>query len=176
MQLSELSLADLQRWIKSASSLHKPISPPQSDIALYTDSSKEGWGGVLNNAKIGGHWTPEEASNHINYLEMLAVLVSLKVFQKELSGKHVLVKIDNMTVESDLGKMGTSHSKKRSKLTRRIWEWCLEKNMCLILSSGVAEIGASGTVTKEISQKIVLLPIAPKFGTQEVNRFSQSPA
>ena len=43
-------------------------------------------------------------------------------------------------------------------------------------SSGVAEIGASGTVTKEISQKIVLLPIAPKFGTQEVNRFSQSPA
>ena len=43
-------------------------------------------------------------------------------------------------------------------------------------SSGVAEIGASGTVTKEISKKIVLLPIAPKFGTQEVNRFSQSPA
>ena len=42
--------------------------------------------------------------------------------------------------------------------------------------AGVAEIGASGTVTKEISQKIVLLPIAPKFGTQEVNRFSQSPA
>ena len=24
---------------------------------------------------IGGHWTPEEASNHINYLEMFAVLV-----------------------------------------------------------------------------------------------------
>ena len=44
------------------------------------------------------------------------------------------------------------------------------------LSSGVAEIGASGTVTKEISQKIVLLPIAPKFGTQAVNRFCQSPA
>ena len=32
------------------------------------------------------------------------------------------------------------------------------------------------TVTKEISRKIVLLPIAPKFGTQEVNRISQSPA
>ena len=43
-------------------------------------------------------------------------------------------------------------------------------------SSGVVEIGASGTVTKEIWQKIVLLPTAPKFGTQEVNRFSQSPA
>ena len=43
-------------------------------------------------------------------------------------------------------------------------------------SSGSPKIGASGTVTKEISKKIVLLPIAPKFGTQEVNRFSQSPA
>ena len=56
----------------------------------------------------------------------------------------------------------------------------IEKNQCISvknsLSSGSPKIGASGTVTKEISKKIVLLPIAPKFGTQEVNRFSQSPA
>ena len=44
------------------------------------------------------------------------------------------------------------------------------------LSSGSPKIGGRGPVTKEILQKIVLLPIAPKLGTQEVNRFSQSPA
>ena len=44
---------------------------------------------MLNNVIIGGHWTPEEASNHINYLEMFAVLFSLKTFHKELSRKHV---------------------------------------------------------------------------------------
>ena len=53
---------------------------------------------------------------------MLAVLFSLKAFHKELSGKHVLVRIDNMTAVSDLGKMGTSHSKKRNNLTRTLWE------------------------------------------------------
>ena len=65
---------------------------------------------MLNNVIIGGHWTPEEASNHINYLEMFAVLFSLKTFHKELSRKHVLVRIDNITDVSDIGKMGTSHS------------------------------------------------------------------
>ena len=59
---------------------------------------------------IAGHWTPEEASNHINYLETLPVLFSLKAFHKELSRKHVLVRIDNITAVSDIGKMGTSHS------------------------------------------------------------------
>ena len=134
MQLSELSRSDLQWWINSARSLHNPISPSQPEVTLYTDASKEGWGGVLNDIKIGGHWTPEEASNHINYLEMLAVLLSLKAFHKELSRKHVLVRIDNMTAVSDLGKMGTSHSKKRNELTRTIWEWCLDNNMWLTTS------------------------------------------
>ena len=62
---------------------------------------------------------------------MLAVLFSLKAFHKELSRKHVLVRIDNMTAVSGLGKMGTSHSKKR---IRTLWEWCLDNNMWLTTS------------------------------------------
>ena len=42
MSLSEFSRSDLQWWIHSARSLQKPISPPQSEITLYTDASKEG--------------------------------------------------------------------------------------------------------------------------------------
>ena len=82
MQLSELSRNDLQWWINSPRSLHKPISLSQPEATLYTEASKEGWRRVLNNVKIGGHWTPEEASNQINYLEMLAVLFSLMHFIK----------------------------------------------------------------------------------------------
>lgn len=65
---------------------------------------------------------------------MLAVLFSLKAFHKELLRKHVLVQIDNMTAVSDLGKMGTSHSKKRNELTRTLWKWCLDNNMWLTTS------------------------------------------
>ena len=134
MQLSELSRSDLQWWINSARSLHNPISLPQPEVTSYTDANKEGWGGVFNTVKIGGHWTSEEASNHIKYLEMLAVLFSLKAFHKELSRKHVLVRIDNMSAMSDLGKMGISHSKKRNDLTRILWEWCPDNNMWLTTS------------------------------------------
>jgi len=114
MQLSESSRNDLQWWIKSAESLHNPISVPQPEITLYTDATKEGWGGILNDTKIGVHWTPLESTNHINYLEMLAVFFALKAFQKQLSGKHVLIRIDTMTAVSDLSKTGTSHARKRN--------------------------------------------------------------
>ena len=81
---------------------------------------------------------------------MLAVLFSLKAFHKELSGKHVLVRIDNMTAVSDLGKMGTSHSKKRNDLTRTLWEWCLDNNMWLTTSH---ILGKENTLADEESRK-----------------------
>ena len=81
---------------------------------------------------------------------MLAVLFSLKAFHKELSGKHVLVRIDNMTAVSDLGKMGTSHSKKWNDLTRTLWEWCLDNNMWLTTSHIPAK---ENTLANEESRK-----------------------
>lgn len=131
MQLSEGARADLQWWITSAPSLYKSIRISQPEITLYTDASKEGWGGVLEDVKTGGHWTPEESQNHINYLEMLAVLFTVKAFHSQLLGKHILVKIDNMTAVVDIGKMGTSHSRKLNNLVRIIWDWCLDKGIWL---------------------------------------------
>lgn len=97
MKLSKTLCADLHWWINSADSLFKPIALNQPDATLFTDASSQGWGGVLGEQKSGGHWTALEASHHINYLETLAVFFALKVFQTKLSGKHVCVRIDNMT-------------------------------------------------------------------------------
>ena len=77
----------------------------------------------MNDAKIGGNWTPAESANHINYLEMLAVFFALKAFQTQLSGKHILLRIDNMTAVSDIGEICTSHSRQRNQLTHTIWDW-----------------------------------------------------
>ena len=43
-------------------------------------------------------------------------------------------------------------------------------------SSAPGKVGLPNPKPEKDSQKIALLPIAPKFGTKEVNRFSQSPA
>lgn len=129
MTLSDAAHADLKWWVNSAELLYKPISCKQPDVTIYTDASKQGWGGVLDNVSIGGQWTPSEAANHINYLEMLAVFFALKAFHAQLSGKHVCIRIDNMTAVADIGKMGTCHSRKRNKLTQDIWGWCIINNV-----------------------------------------------
>jgi hypothetical protein len=125
MKLSKASYDDLHWWVKSADSLFKPIGLSQPEVILFTDASNQGWGGVLGKATIGGRWSPSEANHHINFLEMLAVFFALKAFQTQLLGKHVCVRNDNMTAVSDIGKMGTSHSRNRNNLTREIWTWCI---------------------------------------------------
>ena len=126
MKLSKTSCADLHVWINSADSLFKPIALNQPDATLFTDASSQGWGGVLGQQRSGGHWTALEATHHINYLEMLAVFFVLKAFQAQLAGKHVRVRIDNMTAVADIGKMG-----KRNTLVREVWDWCIQHDIFL---------------------------------------------
>ena len=88
-----------------------------------------GWGAATNYLSTGGLWTAEEAREHINYLEMLAVLFALKSFSTLNSNKHVKVLVDNTTTEATLNNMGTCHSPKRNTLTKVIWECRISHNM-----------------------------------------------
>ena len=131
MSLSKKACLELNWWIDSADTLYKPICNTLPEITLFTDASNQGWGAVLNKCRIGGQWTTLEANNHINYLEMLAVFLALKAFSSHLSGKHVCIRIENTTAVADIGKMGTSHSRKRNALTQEIWAWCTHYNIFL---------------------------------------------
>jgi len=71
----------------------------------------------------------EEAKEHINFLEMLAMLFALKSLGSLTHGKHVKVMVDNTTTESTIKQMGTSHSPKLNKLTIDIWDWCIEQHI-----------------------------------------------
>ncbi len=51
-----------------------------NNIIKKTDASKLGWGGIVQGQSTGGLWSVAEAAEHINYLEMLAVFLSLKSF------------------------------------------------------------------------------------------------
>ena len=46
---------------------------------LTTDASNNGWGAVYGNQSTGGLWSSHEKSHHINYLELLAVYLGLKL-------------------------------------------------------------------------------------------------
>jgi tRNA A-37 threonylcarbamoyl transferase component Bud32 len=73
-------------------------------------ASITGWGGVMNNISTGGDWQPNEATHHINYLELLAAYFVLKSFLKDVLGKHIKMIVKNTTAVSVINNMGTCHS------------------------------------------------------------------
>ncbi|CAB4040573.1 Enzymatic poly, partial [Paramuricea clavata] len=107
---------------------------PEPDITIRTDASKQGWGCAVNDLATGGLWTVEEQEDHINYLEMLAVLFGLKAYKQLVSDKHVKVLVDNTTVQVTLNKMGTSHSPKLNALVKSIWDWCIIHHIWLTVA------------------------------------------
>lgn len=73
-----------------------PWGFPGPDCNVFTDASLQGWGGVCQSRSVGGLWDPKE-SQHINVLEMMAVLNVLIHFRDLLQVQHVLVRSDNAT-------------------------------------------------------------------------------
>ena len=125
------------------------MSHGEPALTMATDASKTGWGCTIQNTPTGGHWTPEEASSHINHLEIKAVFLGLQSFEKVVVGKHIKVLVDNTTAVSCINKMGTCHSQDLNCLVSSIWEWCIDHKIWLT----VAHIPGNGNVIADIESR-----------------------
>ena len=56
------------------------ITPPPFDLFIRTDASLLGWGATCNGMWTGENWSMEEAEQHINCLELQAVILAFKAF------------------------------------------------------------------------------------------------
>ncbi|CAB3983980.1 Hypothetical predicted protein [Paramuricea clavata] len=124
----------------------KPIGLSQPEVTLFTNASNQGWGGVLGKVTIGGRWTSSEATHHINFLEMLAVFFALKAFQTQLLGKHVCVRIDNMTAVSDIAHIPGKENEAadaESRKARDQTEWALDPE---IFQQGTQRLGVKPVI------------------------------
>ena len=97
--LDEASRADLRWWkLLDRRRSGSPIRPAKPTVMIESDASTKGWGAVLNTqTRTGVVWSVQEASNHINYLELLAAFLALKAFGKSLTDLTVLLRMDNFT-------------------------------------------------------------------------------
>ena len=111
---------------------------------MTTDVSKTGWWCSLQDLPTGAQWTPEEASEHINFLEIKAVLLGLQSFGDKVADRHVKVLIDNTTAVSCLNQMGTCDSEKLNNIVAEIWAWCIQHGVWITAAHfpGVANIVA----------------------------------
>ena len=122
----------LQWWLQEDNVLTgQPLHPLQHALQIFTDASKEGWGAHLNEHIARGSWSLLESKLHINYLELKAVFLALKEFQKACIGKMVLVATDNTTVVAYINKEGGLRSGPLCALLWRILTWCTGKQVTL---------------------------------------------
>ena len=83
-----------------------PLHHPSPQLHLFTDSSLEGWGAHMDNHMASGFWSIIYKKQHINVLEMKAVLLALQAFAVHIKGHSVLLATDNITVAAYINKQG----------------------------------------------------------------------
>ena len=79
---------------------------PPYEYVIFTDASMVGWGAVYGEESTGGKWLPEETENHINVLELKAILFGLKSFFDKLTATHIRIKSDNTTAVVYINNLG----------------------------------------------------------------------
>ena len=134
MVISEEIISCLNWWIDNLSSQVRHISHGNPDIVVHCDASNEGWGGWISNgnicrSKTRGRWSEEELLLHINQLELLAVLFSLRSLLNDVSNVHIRVMSDNTTAVHYIDSLGGVKSPECNDIARKIWFWCIERNV-----------------------------------------------
>ena len=125
--LSEDSKEELVWWDTEIVKWNgRTILAQEPQMVIESDASKLGWGQVIS---TGGPWSAQKKSQHINCLELLAATLALQTFVKNNREVSVLLKIDNMAAVAYINNEGGTVSKELVSLTRKLWMWCLEKNI-----------------------------------------------
>ena len=108
-----------------------PILTSVPTMLIECDASSRGWGARCNSCDTGGLWSQAETQFHINYLETLAAFFALKCFASTLESTHVQIRIDNTAAVYYINNMGGTKSITLNKLARKIWYWCISRDLDL---------------------------------------------
>ncbi|XP_068250797.1 uncharacterized protein [Palaemon carinicauda] len=143
------------------------------DLMLFTDASKEGWGGgaYLSLLTASGIWSESERPCHINLVEIRAAFLALKTFKQLLSGHAVVLMSDNTTVVFHINKQGGSFSQPLCQLSVEILKWMEENSVTLsacfilgniiILADNLSRksqiVGSEWSLDQQIANKVLTL-------------------
>jgi hypothetical protein len=114
--------------LKSVALLH-----PVPSLTLYTYSSLQGWGTFLEGKSVSGVWSLVQQQEHINLLEMRALLLALQHFKTLLVSKAVVLATDNATVVAYLQNQGGTRCHALFLLCKEILLLCLLSHIHLVV-------------------------------------------
>ena len=78
-----------------------------------------------------GLWSAYWQTQHINVLELRAVMLALKSFHQIIPNCHILLSTDNTTVAAYLNKEGGARSRTLSFMATNLLEWCMKRQVFL---------------------------------------------
>ena len=137
----------------------------------------EVWG---ENKRTGGRWNQQEASHHINYQELPAVLLTIKALCEKCANLHIRVQCDNTTAVCYINNMGGSKSPDCNSVARQIWDYCVERNIWISAShlpgcentEADRELRQFNDHTEWQLQSDIYYSISKRFGQPSIDLFA----
>ena len=132
MVLSTEAKFQISWWADNIRSKNgKKIRPDPISEWIQTDASLLGWGSfwVGKSISSGGKWSVEQNGLHINYLELLAIFNTLKVWFSDSQNIHIAIQSDNTCAIACVNNQGSITSVDLDTLSLQIWNWCLCRNI-----------------------------------------------
>ena len=122
MSLNSNALAELQWWLQNIATVTgSTINPPAPELYITLDASKAGWSACCQNLTANGCWSPLEARDHINVLELKAAFLATKAFLKDRSNITVCLCMDNTTAVAHVNNKVGTRSPQLVDLTNYNW-------------------------------------------------------
>ena len=152
-QLSQEAQLELEWWRAHIVGASRRLWQPVISYIFQTDASGNGWGiSCVSNAtlKSYGCWTSEQQNLHINVRELYVVFICLTIFCKNMSHVHINFQLDNSTAVTYINQMGGMKSFACDTVARKIWEWCIPKNIWI---SAVHIAGSTNTLADCLSRQ-----------------------
>ena len=119
LPLSQEAKDDLLWWIQNLNLVNgQLLVRDQPSLQIETDASLMGWGAVCREEQIGGPWTVEKKSLHINCLELLGATYAIQAFAKDKRDLVVHVIMDNSTAVAYINHMGGTKSSRLCSMTK----------------------------------------------------------
>ena len=172
---------DIAWWGENVYHVKRHVIIPSPGRFIESDASKLGWGGITDeNLKARGQWSADELGEHINYRELLAAFFMLMTFCANEKGTHIRLKLDNTTAVACINRKA-SNKVPLMELTKRIWQWALERNIILSaeylpgLENATADAESRAIVNNDIEwmlKKHIFETICDTFSKPDIDLFA----
>ena len=109
------------------------LASPVPSLTLFTDAFLLGWGAYLEGQTVSGMWSSTLQKDHINLLEMRAVLLALSHFKLCLESLSIVLATDNTTVVAYLKNQVGTHCYALYQLAKDVLILCSQFQIHLVV-------------------------------------------